>query len=133
MISTTTNLETLTMIILCCVFIKRGNAPFKQALKDWIKVNDTDSWHVGASIANQQMNNRPHEGRDMLIPYQIYYHQEDERMFKDIIGGSTWHILTEVGWQVVEGVMEYLKKFHPSMHLEDDDVRTFATDGDTLL
>jgi hypothetical protein len=29
-----------------------------------MQVNNTDSWHVGAFIANQQMNNRPHEGRD---------------------------------------------------------------------
>jgi hypothetical protein len=45
-------------------FIERGNAPFQQALQDWMQVNNTDSWHVGAFIANQQMNNRPHEGRD---------------------------------------------------------------------
>jgi hypothetical protein len=49
------------------------------------------------------------------------------------MGGSAWHILTEVGWQVVEGVKEYMKKFHPSMHLEDDDIRTFAAEGDTLF
>jgi hypothetical protein len=83
--------------------------------------------------ANQQMNNHPHEGTDMLIPYQIYYSREDERTFEDIIGESTRHILTEVGWQVVEGVMEYLKKFHPSMHLKDDDIRTYATEGETLF
>jgi hypothetical protein len=54
-------------------------------------------------------------------------------MFEDIIGGSAWHILTEVGWQVVEGVMEYLKKFHPIMHLKDEDIQTFASEGDTLF
>jgi hypothetical protein len=53
-------------------------------------------------------------------------------MFEDIIGGSAWHILTEVGWQVVEGVKEYLKIFYHSMHLEDDNIRIFATEEDTL-
>jgi hypothetical protein len=38
-----------------------------------------------------------------------------------------------VGWQVVEGVREYLKKFHPNMLLEDDDIRTFAAEGDTVF
>jgi hypothetical protein len=38
-----------------------------------MQVNNTDSRHVGAYMANQQMNNCPHEGRDMLTPYQIYY------------------------------------------------------------
>jgi hypothetical protein len=92
-------------------FIERGNAPFKQALQDWMQVNNTDSWHVGGYIANQQMKNRPHERRDMLTPYQIYYSQEDARTVEDIMGGSARHILTEVGWQVVEGAMEYLKNF----------------------
>jgi hypothetical protein len=41
--------------------MERGNAPLKQALQDWIQVNNTDSWHDGACIANQQMNNCPHE------------------------------------------------------------------------
>ncbi len=38
-----------------------------------------------------------------------------------------------MGWQGVKGVMGYLKKFHPKMHLEDDDIRRFATEGDTLF
>jgi hypothetical protein len=29
--------------------------------------------------------------------------------------------------------MEYLKKFHPDMHLEDGDIRRFANGGDTLF
>jgi hypothetical protein len=110
-------------------FIERGNAPFKQAPQDWMQVNNTDSWHVGAYIANQQMKNRLHEGRDMLTPYQIYCSQK-ERTFEDVIGGCAWHILTElteIGKQVVEGVMEYLKKLYPRMHLEDDYIRAFAT------
>jgi hypothetical protein len=98
-------------------FSKKGNEPFKQALKDWIPVNNTDSWHVCAYITNQQMNNHPNEGRDMLTPHQIYYSQEDERTFEDILGDSAWIILTEVGWQVIEGVMEHLKKFHPDIPL----------------
>jgi hypothetical protein len=60
--------------------------PFEQALQDWIQVNNTDSWHVVRYIANQQMINCPHEGRDMLTPYQINYSREDERTFEDILG-----------------------------------------------
>jgi hypothetical protein len=71
-------------------FSKKGNEPFKQALKDWIPVNNTDSWHVCVYITNQQMNNHPNEGRDMLTPHQIYYSQEDERTFEDILGDSAW-------------------------------------------
>jgi hypothetical protein len=74
-----------------------------------------DSWHVGAYIASQHVNNRPHEGRDMVTPYQIYYSQEEDR--SNILGEGAQHILTDVGWQVVEGVMEYLKKFHPDRQL----------------
>jgi hypothetical protein len=66
--------------------IERGNAPFKQALQDCIQVNNTDSWHVVRYIANQQMINCPHEGRDMLTLYQINYSREDERTFEDILG-----------------------------------------------
>jgi hypothetical protein len=96
-----------------------------------MQVNNSDSWHVCAYIANQQKNNCPHEGRDMLTPYQIYYSQEDERTLEDIMGASAWHIITEVGWQVVEGVMEYLKKIHPDKQLKDNDIQTFDTEGDT--
>jgi hypothetical protein len=34
---------------------------------------------------------------------------------------------------VVEGVMENLKKFHPDMHLEDDDIRRFTNEEGTLF
>jgi hypothetical protein len=47
-----------------------------------------DSWHVGAYIANQKINNCPHEGEDTLTPHQIYYCQEDERTFEAILGES---------------------------------------------
>ncbi len=40
-------------------------------------------------------------------------------MFEDILGESAWHILTEVGWQAIEGVMDRLKKFP---YLEDDNL-----------
>jgi hypothetical protein len=73
------------------------------------------------------MSNCPHEGGDMLTWYQIYYRQEDERTFEDIMGASAWHILKE------DGAMEHLKKFHPGMHLKDDDIWTFAAEGDTLF
>jgi hypothetical protein len=48
--------------------MERGNAPFKQALQDWMLANNTSSWYDGASIASQKMNNHSHEGRDMLTP-----------------------------------------------------------------
>jgi hypothetical protein len=44
-----------------------------------MQVYDTDNWHVSAYIANQQMNNCPHEARDMLTQYQIYLSQEEDR------------------------------------------------------
>jgi hypothetical protein len=66
-------------------FIERDNAPFKQALQDWIQVYITDSWHVGAYFVNQQMNNCLHDGRDMPTPYQIYYSKEDEKTFEDML------------------------------------------------
>jgi hypothetical protein len=100
-------------------FIERGNVPFKQALQDRVQVNNTDSWHVGALIASQHLNSHFHEGIDIITPFQIYCSQEHERMFEDILGESAWHILTEVGWQAIEGVMEHLKKFP---HLEDDNL-----------
>jgi len=62
-----------------------------------MQVNNTNSWYIGAYIADQKMYNCPHEGRDMLTSYQIYYSQEDERTFEDVLGESAWHILTEVG------------------------------------
>jgi hypothetical protein len=37
----------------------------------------------------------------MMTPYQIYYSQEDERKYEDILGEHAWYIVTEVGWQVV--------------------------------
>jgi hypothetical protein len=94
-------------------FIERGKAPFMQVLQDWMQVNNTDSWHIGACIANQQMNNHHHEGRDMLTPFQIYYSQEDEKTFDDILGESAWHILIEVGWKVVEVPQEISSRHAP--------------------
>jgi len=37
------------------------------------------------------------------------------------------------GWQLVEGVMECLKKFHPDMQLDDNDTTRFANEGGNLF
>jgi hypothetical protein len=68
--------------------LKDAMHPSSKLFKIGCKKNNTDSWHVGAYIANQKINNCPHEGEDTLTPHQIYYCQEDERTFEAILGES---------------------------------------------
>lgn len=84
------------------------------ALQDWMQVNNTNSWYFGAYIANQQRNNCPHEGINAYsIPNLLQ--SRGWKYLKDVLGESAWYILKEVRWEVVKGVMEYLKKFHPGI------------------
>jgi hypothetical protein len=46
---------------------------------------------------------------------------------------SAWYKLTEVGWQMMEGLMEYIKKIYPERHPENNCIERFSNEGDTLF
>ena len=112
--------------------IERGNGPFKDALQDWMRENKTNSWHKGAYVVNLQLNQRPHEARGNLTPYEMMYAMKDEVTMEAIIGPSAKHVTTELGWIVVTGVLRHMKIRHPDVLLTDDTVRLIAEHGDQL-
>ena len=83
-----------------------------------MRENDTNSWHKGINIVNYQVNNRPHEGRDNLTPYNIYYCLREEGTMEEVLGADgASNITTEIGWMVVSGVLNVLKKHHPTVEV----------------
>jgi hypothetical protein len=81
---------------------------------------------------NLQLNQRPHEARDNLTPYEMMYASKDEVSMEAIIGPSAKHAKTKLGWIVVSGVLGHMKIRHPDFLLTDDTVRLIAEHGDQL-
>jgi hypothetical protein len=112
--------------------MERGNGPFKDALQDWMRENKTNCWHKGAYVVNLQLNQRSHEARDNLTPYEMMYESKDEVSMEAIIGPSAKHAKTEVGWIVVSGVLRHMTIRHPDVLLTNDTIQLIAEQGDQL-
>lgn len=112
--------------------IERGNGPFKDALQDWMRENKTNCWHRGAYVVNLQLNQRPHEARDNLTPYEMMYALKDEVSMEAILGPSARHVNTELGWIVLSGVLRHMKVRHPDVLLNDEMIQLLAEQGDQL-
>ena len=55
--------------------MKRGNAPFKDALSRWMDENDTTDWTLGAYIVNSRINQRVIESRGNQSPCDLMFRE----------------------------------------------------------
>ena len=113
-------------------FIERGNGPFKEALQNWMQDNNTADWSIGCYIVQRQINLRPSESRSNQVPYECYYEVSGKNTAKAILGENIKFIRSEVGLQLIEGVLKYLRDNNPLTTVDDDKVREIIERGDAL-
>jgi len=113
-------------------FIERGNEPFKEALQNWMQDNNTSDWSVGCYIVQHQINLRPSESRSNQVPYECYCEVSGRNTAKSILGENIKFVRSEVGLQVIEGVLKYLRDNNPLTTVDDDKVREIIERGDAL-
>jgi hypothetical protein len=112
--------------------IERGNKPFKDALQDWMQDNESTNWSLGAYIVQRQLNRRASEARGNTTPYESYFGLPSVSEIEMTLGDNAKHVRTEVGLQLIEDVLVYLKKYHPLLLLNDEIVRDIIERGDGL-
>lgn len=113
-------------------FIERGNGPFKEALQNWMQDNNTSDWSIGCYIVQRQINLRPSESRSNQVPYECYYEVSGKNGVKAILGENIKFVRSEVGLQVIEGVIKYLRDNNPLTTIDDEKVREITERGDAL-
>ena len=113
-------------------FIERGNKPFKDALQDWMQDNSSENWSLGCYIVQYQMNRRSSSSRDEVVPYEAYYGWTTISEVEKTLGAAAQKIRTEVGLQLIEDVLVYLQKNHPSLIVEHETVLSIIERGDAL-
>jgi len=113
-------------------FIERGNKPFKDALQDWMQDNSSENWSLGCYIVQYQMNRRSSSSRDEVVSYEAYYGWTTISEVEKTLGAAAQKIRTEVGLQLIEDVLVYLQKNHPSLIVEHETVLSIIERGDAL-
>ena len=66
------------------------------------------------------------------MPYECYYEVSGKNGAKSILGENIKFVWSEVGLQLIEGVLKYLRDNNPLTTLDDDKVREIIERGDAL-
>jgi hypothetical protein len=94
--------------------------------------NSSENWSLGCYIVQYQMNRRSSSSRDEVVPYEAYYGWTTISEVEKTLGAAAQKIRTEVGLQLIEDVLVYLQKNHPSLILEHETVLGIIERGDAL-
>ena len=94
--------------------------------------NSSENWSLGCYIVQYQMNRRASSSRDEVVPYEAYYGWTTISEVEKTLGAAAQKIRTEVGLQLIEDVLVYLQKNHPSLILEHETVLSIIERGDAL-
>ena len=93
--------------------------------------NNTNDWSIGCYTVQHQLNLRPSEARGNQVPYECYYGPRHSDVHT-ILGTNAQRIRTEVGLQLIDDIIRYLKDNNPLTHLEDKKVINIIERGDAL-
>jgi len=97
-----------------------------------MRENNTADWSIGCYVVQHQLNRRASEPRNNAIPYETYFGISTGSEVEKTLGELARSIRTEVGLQLIEGVLLQLKKTHPLLHLSDDKILQIIEQGDAL-
>ena len=97
-----------------------------------MRENNTADWSIGCYVVQHQLNRRASEPRNNTIPYETYFGIPTGSEVEKTLGELARSIRTEVGLQLIEGVLLQLKKTHPTLHLSDDKILEIIEQGDAL-
>jgi hypothetical protein len=78
------------------------------------------------------MNRRASESRGNTVPYETYFAFPTVSEVEKTLGALARNIKTEVGLQLIEGVLVNLKNNYPRLQLSDYDIIDIIQQGDAL-
>ena len=125
--------------MLICL-IERGNITFKDALQNLMRENKTVDWSIrcfivhnqmsiGCFIVHNQMNRRASKPQNNTVLYEIYFGMATVSEVEKTLGEPASHVRTEVGLQLIKGVLLQLKKTHPMLHLSNKKILEIIEQG----
>ena len=97
-----------------------------------MRENNTADWSIGCYVVQNQMNRRASESRGNTVPYETYFAFPTVSEVEKTLGALATNIKTEVGLQLIEGVLVNLKNNYPMLQLSDYAVIDIIQQGDAL-
>jgi len=97
-----------------------------------MRENNTADWSIGCYVVQNQMNRRASESRGNTVPYETYFAFPTVSEVEKTLGALARNIKTEVGLQLIEGVLINLKNNYPRLQLSDYDIIDIIQQGDAL-